>query len=486
MTTIAFGPFEPDVASIGTSKTSYVKNVFPRADGYGPVQSLAAFTDPLTSRCMGVFGGVDENGGSVVFAGTLTGLYRFDATSKGWENVSKLGGYSLDKGDMWSFVQFGSRVVAVTGSHAPQVYDLASSTQFSDLGGSPPRARGAAIVGDFLVLYGLTDTPRRIHWSGLNDVEWWTPGSHNCDWQDFPDGGAVRSMAGGEFGIVFQDTAIRRMVFAPGSDIIFQFQRISEDRGILMPYSTAKAHSVTFFLSQDGFYKTDLSGQLAPIGANRVDHTLLMDADMLEAIDMVACADPSSKRVVWAYRSNANKGTDYLDKLLIYDWALDRWSQAEMQVQILAPIVPPAPTVESLDALGGIDSLVASFDSYVSTPAPSFAAVASDRSIGFFTGDTLEATIDTPEGSIGDGVRTFVQSVTPIGDSLKAYVAIESRERIQDARRFDRETEVSRRSGASPQRSSGRYQTARVRFPAKSDWTFARGVEVEATQDGKL
>ena len=94
---------EPRRGGIGTSKTSYVKNVFPRADGYGPVQSLCVHR-PLTSRCMGVFGGVDENGGSVVFAGTLTGFIALMRPRRVGENVSKLGGYSRTKGDMWSFV----------------------------------------------------------------------------------------------------------------------------------------------------------------------------------------------------------------------------------------------------------------------------------------------------------------------------------------------------------------------------------------------
>ena len=197
-----------------------------------------------------------------------------------------------------------------------------------------------------------------------------------------------------EFGIVFQDTAIRRMVFARRMTWVPVSAHIGRSR-----HSHAVFDPRRRILSHSSFrkmvYKTDLSGQRSD-WRERVDHTLLMDADMSEAIDMVACADPSSKCCLGLSLERANKGTDYLDKLLIYDWALDRWSQAEMQVQILAPIVPPAPTV-SLDALGGIDALVASFDSYVSTPAPSFAAMASDRSIGFHR--RYAGSVDTPEGS---------------------------------------------------------------------------------------
>jgi hypothetical protein len=90
--------------------------------------------------------------------------------------------------------------------------------------------------------------------SGINDSTWWTPDPDRLsDWQDFPDGGSVQGVAGGEFGIVFQDSAIRQMTFAPGSAEIFQFNRISKDRGIYQPLSLAQVQSASFFLGSDGF-----------------------------------------------------------------------------------------------------------------------------------------------------------------------------------------------------------------------------------------
>jgi len=486
MSQLLFGAFEPDIASVNTNRTSYVLNVFPRVDGYGPINAIEALSSPLPSRCLGAFTALGADGQSVVFAGTNTALFRFNASSGAWLRVSKAGGYAVNKGDMWGFAQMGANVVAVAGNNPPQVYNLSSDTAFHDLAGSPPNARGVAVVGDFLVLFGLSSNSNRIHWSGINDIEWWTPGSHNCDYQDFPDGGFVRGMAGGEFGLVFQDTAIRRMVFAPGSDVIFQFQRISEDRGVVMPYSIARAHQTAFFLSQDGFYKIDLSGGLTPIGASRVDATVFSDADMSDQIDMIACDDPGSKRIMWAYRSNDNRGTSYLDRVVIYDWALDKWSQARLSVQYLARVVPPVASIDDLDGLGSIDGLTDSFDNMISRPTPYIAAVMETGELGLFTGAPIEAIMDTPEGMVGNGERMFVQNVAPITDAKFAKVAMEARERLMDARHYDVETTMSPRTGFAGQRSSGRYQTVRLRIPAGGAWSFARGVNIDARKDGAI
>lgn len=485
MTRILFGSYEPDIASVMTGNTSYVNNVFPRSDGYGPIKSLVEFTEALPSACLGYFGGTNQDGSSAIFAGTSTHLYRLNATTRAWDDVSKSGGYNVSTGEYWSFTQFGSTVIAVTSNNNPQAFTLGSSSIFADLGGSPPQARNVSVVGDFVVLSSLTSTPNRIHWSGLNDPTFWTVGTNNCDYQDFPDGGFVRGLSGGEYGIVLQDRAIRRMVFSPGSSIIFQFQRVSEDRGIIAPNSIAKAHAATFFLSQDGFYRIGADGQLAPIGANRVDATIFADADLSNNRFMVATADPVSKRIVWAYKSNSNTNPAYLDKMIVYDWSLDKWSPAEINTTYLGPVLPLFTTLESLDAVADIDALPYSLDTYTATVTPSLAAMTRDWRLAFFSGPNVEATMDTPEGTIGDGKRIFVNAVSPITDATSAYVAMESRERLMDARAFDTEKVISTRSGYAPTRSSGRYLTARVRVPAGTNWNYARGIEFDSAQDGR-
>ncbi len=55
---------------------------------------------------------------------------------------------------------------------------------------------------------GFCPIPQRVQWSGLNDVngaDSWTPGVNSSDFQDLPDGGIVRGVAGGETGVILQD-----------------------------------------------------------------------------------------------------------------------------------------------------------------------------------------------------------------------------------------------------------------------------------------
>ena len=319
MPKVFFGSYAPDVASVHTQNTSYVHNVIPNPSGYGPFKDLVETTDALAGRCLGLFGVTDDSNTAHLFAGTSTKLYKANATTRAWDDVTRTtgGNYSVGDREYWDFALFGQNVVAVTDSNNPQVYTLGSSTDFSDLSGSPPQARFVSVVGDFLVLAGLSANPSRIQWSALNDITGWTPGTDSSDYQEFPDGGFTVGLAGGEFGLVYQESAIRRMVFNPVSTGIFDFSRITENRGLFMPYSLAKAHGVNFFYSSDGFYKIDASGALSAIGENRIDQTFFADADLTNPRNIIGVSDPQDGRVWWLYRSINNTNADYLDKIII-------------------------------------------------------------------------------------------------------------------------------------------------------------------------
>lgn len=483
-----FGQYAPDVASVGTNVTNYALNVVPAPnEGYAPLNSITLFSDALASKCVGAFGAVNLDGSTAVFAGTSTKLYLLDATTRAWSDVTRASGgnYSVLDGELWDFAQFGNNVVAVVDNNAPQYYTLGTSTKFAALTGSPPQAKRVSVVGDFLVLSGLTSYPNRIHWSAINDITGWTAGTNQSDYQEFPDGGTVQGISGGEFGIVFQSRAIRRMVYT-GPPAIFQFERISEDRGVLMRYSICRAAGLTFFLSNDGFYKIDRGGAMTPIGFNRVDNTVLAELDTTLQANMVGRADPLTKRVFWFYKSLTGD-LNHLNKAIIYDWVLDRWSAANIDVYTAATVLPLTTTLESLDTVGDLDSLPYSLDSYSAGISASLAVVSADVSnaskFGFFTGTSLEATIDTPEGMLPEGYRTFARSVAPIGDASTAYASMLGRARLIDSKVQTSEAAIGVRGYASL-RQNNRFNTVRVRVPAGSTWTFMRGVDVTAAKSG--
>jgi hypothetical protein len=431
-----------------------------------------------------MFGAVQLDGSSVFFAGSSTKLYKLNGTTRAFDDVSRTSGgaYAVGTQQLWDYCQFGNSLIAVTDNNAPQLFTIGTSSNFAALTGSPPNAKRCTVVGDFVVLSSLTSYPNRIEWSAINDPTGWTVGTNQCDYQEFPDGGLVQGVSGGEIGIVFQDRAIRRMIYV-GPPNIFEFQRVSESKGCMMRYSICKSAGITYFLSNDGFYKIDLAGQMTPIGANRVNETVLADLDASDQRHMIGVADPVNPRIYWFYSSLTSVTGAYYEKVVVYDWVLDRWSFGENTIQSAATMLQLSATLEGLDAVGTLDALTISLDNYTANYNQRIVAMGTDGKIGFFDGSTLEATIDTPEGMIGNGVRTYIRDVAPIGDATTAEMSIKYRDRLIDSLSQSTETTIGVR-GYAPQRVNARFNTVRTRVPAGDTWTFLRGVEVQARTGG--
>lgn len=484
MPLIPFGEYRPDVSDYQGTFTQVASNVLPRGDGYGPFPDFSVFSAALAGTCRGFFKAIKTDGTVAVFAATSTRVYLLNNSTLVWADVS-LGGSAyttLSTGDNWQFAQFGNFVLATQANVVLQVYDLTSSSAFANCAGSPPQARYVSVVGRFLVLSGLLSNPYRIQWSGLNATTTWTSGTNQSDYQDLPDGGIVRGVAGGEQGIIFQDGSIRRMTYAPGSPTIFVIQRIAEDKGLYAPYSLIRSGDRIFFLSSQGFNGMQAGGLPETIGKERVDRAFFADLDRGNLQLVIGASDPRSSRVFWAYKSNS--GTAGLfDKLLCYDWALNRFAAITVSGEYIGSMSQPGMTLEGLDSLSGsIDAMTTSFDDYATSVTPEIAAFNSAHKLGFFRGSALEATMETPEQGT-DGKRLFVRGGRPITDASTVYLSVSSRENVKDARTWSTESLVNTQ-GFCPQRVSTRYARGRVRIPAGTSWNFAAGVEPDVTSAG--
>ena len=485
MPVLPIPPYRPDLSDYEGAATQTLLNVIPRGDGYGPFPDFTVFTAALPAACRGFFYARKADGSVAVFAGTSTKLYQLNNTSFAWTDVSKSGGsYSaIPSSDQWQFVQFNNFVFAVQINSAVQVFDLTSSSAFADLGGSPPPARYIAVVGRFLVLSGLgSSTPYRIQWSGLDATTTWTAGVNQSDFQDFPDGGVVRGVAGGEYGIVFQDASIRRLTYAPGSPFVFQIDRISEEKGIFAPLSIVRAGDRVFYISPDGFQMIAPGGYPQAIGKERVDRTFFADVDTANLQLCIGASDPKGSRVYWAYKSLAGS-SGLFDKILCYDSALDRWSPIAMTGEYLTTLAKPGATLESLDSISGsLDALSFSLDDVSTASLAQLSAVNGAHKLGFFTGANLEATLVTAEKG-GDGRRIFVRGFRPITDAATVYGSVSARETAQAAASYSGETLVNA-IGICPQRVSTRYARGKIRIPASTSWTYALGVEPDVVTEG--
>lgn len=488
MPLVPFGAYAPDVADYEGSTTKNILNVVPRGDGYGPFQSFTSYSLGLPGQCRGSFYALKQDGSIATFAATATDLYLLDNTNFTWTLVSQSGGYTaLNPSAQWQFLQFNNLVIAVQANANPQVFNLQSSSVCADLAGTPPQAAYASVVGRFIVLSGLTGNPYRIQWSGLNDVNGstsWTPGVNSADFQDFPDGGIVRGVAGGEFGTVFQDQAIRRMTYVAGSPLIFQIERITQDHGLFAPYSIVRAGQTILFYSTKGLYKIDPGGLPVQIGRERIDRTLFDDLDRNNLQLFIGASDPRSTRVFWSYKS-VNGAANLFDTILGYDTVLDRFFKVKISGEYFMGLSQAGITLEGLDAIStNIDTMTTPWDNYAISVTPEIAQFSGDHMLGFYRGPNLEATIETSEqGTDGDQIR--IRGFRPITDAASIYGSVSSRPTQQAIVFAGTEVPVNIRTGRCDVNVSTRYSRFRTRIPSGVQWSFAAGVEPDIKIGGK-
>ena len=351
---IQFPEYAPDVTPLGTSDSQMIFNVVPRADGYGPVQDMTQYAQPLPGPCRGYFFARRLDGSISIFAGTSTALYLLNNSNGTWTNVSQGGGYTaLPTTDNWQFVQFNDLVIACQQNTVPQKFILSSSTLFVTLGGSPPQAGAIAVVGFFIVLTAQTSNQQRASWSDLDAPETWSAGVGLADFQDFPDGGSCIGSSGGDaYGLIFQEQSMRSMTYAAGNPAIFQFYRISTQEVLYAKYSIIQIGNRVFYLGAAGFKSVTGTQDPVDIGKEKVDRMFFADVDPSSLQLIIGAPASQSTRVYWTYRSNSGGAVaGNWDRVLVYDWMLDKWTRVNFTGQYLAPLAKPGLTLEQMDAL---------------------------------------------------------------------------------------------------------------------------------------
>ena len=352
MPLLPFPQWAPDLSDYEGDTTQTILNAMPLARGYAPFKAFNALTSSLAGTCRGFFCARRNDSSVAIFAATENKIYILDGGDLTWDDVSKGSTTytAIPTQDQWQFAQFNNYVFAVQINTAPQVFDLTSSTNFADLGGSPPQARYIAVVGRFLFLSGLGSTiPYRVQWSGLAATTTWD-GTNSSDFQDLPDGGIARTIGGGEYGYIFQDQCIRRLTYAPGSSVIFVIERISEDRGIFAPLSIVKGGNRIFYIGNDGFKMIPPGGIPEPIGQNRVDETFFADIDTSNLQLCIGASDPKAGIAYWAYKSTQG-ASGLFDKIIAYNWNLDRWFLVSQSGEYIGNLAQPGLTLENLDLI---------------------------------------------------------------------------------------------------------------------------------------
>ena len=514
------------------------KNVYPVSVGYAPFTSAENYSGAASENLNSVF--VARYGDDVaVFAGGATKLFQLNNTTLALADVSKAGGYGGT--GIWKFEQFGKVVLATNNSEKIQAWTVGVSTVFADVAAAAPIAKDIAIVRDFVFagnLAGGTDT-NKVQWSDINDETDWTSGATSqSDYQIIADGGNVQAITGGEFGLVFLQRAVLRASYV-GSPLFFQFDTISRGLGCLEGNSVAQYGSVSFFLSDDGWYSTD--GQtITPIGLEKVDRWFFDDVLLASINTMSVAVDPIKNLVVWNYANNAGTRS-----LLIYNWQLQKWTRGSTVSDVVGTIATTGTTLEGItsesdvaatatvsgksytivtlnDGIGGattdftligatantvgltftatgagagtgtatdmvaaatasttLETLVASLDSRLFVGGKIlFSGVITDK-IAIFTGLPISPEIVTTDVEVG--YNSVVTLARPQIDNGSADVAVASRRELNDVVIFSDDVTTTS-EGRANLRSYGRYH--RISVKPTGNWTTAMAVDVDFKPQG--
>ena len=469
-----FGEWLPDQPALENPGVTLATNVVPVAAGYKAMKTMADYSGAADAYLRGIFAGKGSNDTNNLFAGDATKLYLLSAGDSSLANKSKSGNYTLGTKDAWRFVQFGDRVIAAHGTDdILQSYVIGTSSLFADLSGTPA-ARYIAVVRDFVVTgyvrYSSTTHPWRVYWSAIDDATGWTIGTNQSDIQDIADIGNITGIVGGEYGVVLFENGIVRMTYA-GSPLIFQFDKVETSRGCPYPGSVANVGPFVFYLSQDGFYLFDGNSSRS-IGSEKIDRTFFDEFDKANAHRMTVGVDPRNKLIIWSYPTTSSTP----NKILVYNYLLERWSSIELEHDSVASFFSPSYTLENVDNVNSsIDALETSLDDALWVGGEFFLGGSKDKKIQTFTGAALTATVQTAEFENTPGQASMVTQIQPYvtrdndatTPAISAQVA--SRARPHDLQSFGTASNVNA-NNFIPLRSSGRFH--QIKFSASDFGTF--------------
>jgi hypothetical protein len=474
-----------------------VHNVIRTPAGYRPLPALKQFAKvALPQVANGLVLARNTMDDIIVVAGGGDGnLYQFNAGTLDWTNRSKGGvAYSVDT--MWNFCEFGNKLIAANGTGKLQYLDTTNVTAgFTDLSADAPEARYVCVIRDQVFAGWYPDTNgqvqmARIGWCAIDDPTNWTPNLQLLsDFQDNPDVGGLMGLVGGSYGVAIFETGIIKITFA-GPPIIWQFDRVAQAEGAIVPGSIIAHGNLVFYLSPAGFQQFD-GTNVTPIGAEQVDRWFYRDLNMAMTDNIRATIDPMNHTVMWVYAgSGAQAGAtltrpdsttvkaDLNNRCIIYNYAIQKWSAGDLACSALGLAALPGYTLDQLDSVSSsIDNLQASLDSRTWEGGRVFlGAIDYNGFLCNFTGTPATAMLETTSFTVAEMRRAMLQAVYPLVEGDHSVVSAQawSKGRADNAW-SPGPISVQNAEGWMGVRREGRYH--KVRLYIDGWWRHCLGVE---------
>ena len=487
---VPFGSWRPDVYGLNSGFSGEASAVLPGASSYQPWPQMAISSPAAATVIRGAFAARTTVNATAIFALSATKAYKFAGVATAWTDVTRAvgGDYALATDDMWAMLQFGVNVYGFNITDDPQFIHATSGTAFALLTGSPPKARFAKVVGDFIMVGNTADDPREVRWCGRNDPTAWTKGRKDADAQPLPDGGDVMGILGLERGgLVFQTEAVRQFTASPGREV-FRFWKLETAQGTRAPYSIVSHKGTAYYYGLNGFQAISVDGTSLHVGSNWVDEWFAENSNAANRPKAICGAvDPKRLRIFWLFATAGNPTSTTFDHVLCYDPGLIEsnygpWTHAAVSGTVIFPAATTATTLENLGSAGlgyTLETVPYSLDSDVwKGGAPALAIFDSANKLNYFTGTPMASTVQTAQFQPVPPRRFYINGFRPITDATNASGRVSTTERPQTVETWGASNTINNQ-GIIPLRASGRFLRAEVTVAAGQSWDHLQGIDLD-------
>lgn len=391
-------------------------------------------------------------------------------------NVSKIGGYSANADWGWSFEQFGDTVIAAArGVPQLQFFTLSSSTNFADIATGPGFSDGVFRIREFL--FSVYDTT--VKNSAFNNFTDWVPdsGTQAGEFELPSDGGQFVGGVGGQFGLIFQERKVNRLIYNGPSGPAFSRDEIEDKRGALGPHAFTRYGQSVFFASEDGFFITD-GNSSERIGDGKVDRYFASRLNYSYRARVSMAVDVEQKRLEVIFPTG---GSTRPNEKLIY--ADGRWTHDDCEQDLIFEAPRPGVSIdddEAIAAIAGssiIDSVGIPIDSSVWRESrKQIMGVNYGGEVGTFEGPNRAATLETGYGEAAPTRMGFVSEVWPVTDAETCSIGMTTKlKRLSDVP-VDHTISAMNTDGFCPVLLEAHWIKARLNIPHGTNWTEATGV----------
>ena len=196
--------------------------------------------------------------------------------------------------------------------------------------------------------------------------------------------------------------------------------------------------------------------------------------------------DPFNQLALWLYPSASDTAntTGICDKVLIYNYATQKWSTAEASASTIFSQFVGAYTVELMDIISeNLDNINIALDTdFWNGGQLLLGAIDNNYKAAIFSGTANEGEIETSEIELFPGLRSNITGIRPIVDAT-ATVTIKTRDRLADTANESSLASMNS-TGINPVRQSGRYVKINVKIPSGGVWKDAQGIDLVASRGG--